>query len=139
MQLQPMGLRRPGVYQLWHVGHQGGPIWRARSPLAHCARPYSGLERRELGVTVILFRNCHVLPWLRISIREALEVRGIYRFETPSPIGMIAMVRFEREPLGKNDCSVPVERKDVWAGHPDGIEERVEVEIVGQHGLCATR
>ena len=83
MQLQPMGLWRPGVYELWHVGHQGGSIWRARLPLAHCACPYSGLEHRELGVTVILFCNCHVLPWLWISIREALEAQGIYRFETP--------------------------------------------------------
>ena len=86
----------------------------------HRAHSHSLLERRELGV--VLLRNRHVLPWLRISRREALEVRGVYGFEAPSTIFMIAGVGFPRVPLWTNHGAILGERKDVWPGRPHGIE-----------------
>ncbi|KAF8431283.1 hypothetical protein L210DRAFT_953145 [Boletus edulis BED1] len=48
---------------------------------------------------------------------------------------VIARARFYRVTLGTDDSALPGQREDVWAGCPHGIEERVEVEIIGQHGL----
>jgi hypothetical protein len=134
-----MRLGRPGVYELRLLGHCAlhMHIRRVWSPLTHRARSHSLLERRELGV--ILLRNRHVLPWLRIFRREALEVRGIYRFETPSAIRMISRVGFQRVPLGTNNGTILGERKHVWPRRPHGIKVRVQVEIVGQHGLRVSR
>ena len=139
--LPPMGLGWPGVYELRLLGHCAlrMPIRRVWSPLTHCARSHSLLERRELGV--VLLRNRHVFPRLWISRREALEVRGIYGFEMPGPkaIRVIARVGLPRVPLWTNHGTILGKRKDVWPRRPHGIKVRVQVEIVGQRGLHETR
>ena len=48
---------------------------------------------------------------------------------------MIARVGFPRVPLWTNHGAILGGRKDAWPGRQHGIEERVQVEIVGQHGL----
>ena len=53
-------------------------------------------------------------------------------------IRMIARVGFQRVRFGLNHSAILGERKNVWPRHPHGIEVHIQVEIVGQHGLCVS-
>lgn len=136
----PLGRRRPGIHKLrrlllMHCALRIEiPIVHLVLPLAHRIRlrPRPRLDRCKLGV--VLLRNCHALPGLFFTLRKALGARGSDGFgmETLSTVTVIPRIGLRRVRLGTNDRPVLAERKDVWAGRPHGVEERVEVEVAGR-------
>ena len=52
---------------------------------------------------------------------------------------MTAQVGFHHVCLGTDNSTVFGGQRDSWAGHPDGIEECVSVEILDQSGLGMIR
>ena len=114
------------------MGVQHG-MW---SSFAQRTNSHSLLECLVLGV--VLFRDRDVLPQFRVTLWEALQVQAVCEFLSSRAIGVIARVWFQRVRLWPDNGIVWRERKDIRARHPDGIEERVPVEILGQRRLDIT-